>query len=897
MKVHMYPVASGPDDGQGGVRRVIDGMLRHLPDFGVEFVDRPENADLIACHITIPPEWLRMFPEKAFVEHCHGLYWAEYDWPRWAEQANTDVMEAIRVADAVTVPSEWVADVVTRHTVRKPVVVPHGLDLEEWSPGENIGYVLWDKTRPDPICDPELMQQVAAMMPDVQFLSTFGEPTANVTVVGRMSFLQAKELVRGAAVYLATSRETFGVATIQALACGVPVVGYRWGAQPEIVEHGVNGWLARPYDVADLAEGIRWALANRAAIAPRARLAAERYPWRRAAEMYARVYADALAKRRAVAHEPKVSIIVRAYNLAKYLPETLNSVRDQTAPYWECIIVDDASPDDCGRIADDYARLDPRFRVIHNERNEYISEAMNIGIRAAKGAYILPLDADDQLTRGAVETLARALDGDRAAHVVYGNVRFVQEDGYTPMDYGTGNPGHSGWPMPFRWHWQMNERNLLPYSSMFRREAWELTGGFRRRCKTAEDADFWARISSYGFRPKMVTDADTLVYRVRPDSVSRVAGSAPWMAWFPWRNESRRSPAGAVAEGQLPIPSLLPPAVSVVIPVGPGHERIVADAVDSVEAQTLRHWECIVVNDSGNKLIELPSWVRVLDTGGGAGVAAARNLGVSHARARVFLPLDADDLLEPLALEVFFETYKARDGVVLYSDFWEDPGEAGQFVRYQTEDWQAEKLLTKGTLATVTQLTPVAAWREVGGYQDGAWEDWAFQLRLARAGICSARIAQPLFTYRKHSGFRRERNYQSFEQSKSDILAEFADYFEGKATLMACGCSGGQTATAAPVLATGDPAYGPGSADAGVVLMLYDGDRVAATQFKAPSGQIYRFAKGDQKYVAAQDVGHLMERWPGFVVMQAPDVPVAMGNAPELISMNADALAREPAPV
>ena len=178
--VHIYPRFGGEDKGDGGVRRVVEAQLRHLPASGFQPVESPEGADVIACHITVPSTYLRLYPEKPFVAHCHGLYWAEYEWATWALKANADVMELLRVADAVTAPSEWVARALRRHTSRPVHVVPHGVELEEWSGGTPRGYVLWNKTRPDPVCDPKPVTALAKAMPDVLFVATFAEESQNL---------------------------------------------------------------------------------------------------------------------------------------------------------------------------------------------------------------------------------------------------------------------------------------------------------------------------------------------------------------------------------------------------------------------------------------------------------------------------------------------------------------------------------------------------------------------------------------------------------------------------------------------------------------------------------------------------------------------------------------------
>ena len=91
---------------------------------------------------------------------------------------------------------------------------------------------------------------------------------------------------------------------------------------------------------------------------------------------------------------PLVSIVVPVWGAEKFLPACLDSIRAQTMPDWECILVDDGSPDNSGTICDEYAARDSRFVVIHQE-NKWTSAARNAGMRVAKGNYITFFDADD----------------------------------------------------------------------------------------------------------------------------------------------------------------------------------------------------------------------------------------------------------------------------------------------------------------------------------------------------------------------------------------------------------------------------------------------------------------------------------------------------------------------
>ena len=91
---------------------------------------------------------------------------------------------------------------------------------------------------------------------------------------------------------------------------------------------------------------------------------------------------------------PKVSVIVPVYKVEKYLPECIDSILAQTFTDFELILVDDGSPDNSGKICDDYAARDSRIRVFHKE-NGGVSSARNLGIARARAQYVSFLDADD----------------------------------------------------------------------------------------------------------------------------------------------------------------------------------------------------------------------------------------------------------------------------------------------------------------------------------------------------------------------------------------------------------------------------------------------------------------------------------------------------------------------
>ena len=110
---------------------------------------------------------------------------------------------------------------------------------------------------------------------------------------------------------------------------------------------------------------------------------------------------------------PKISIIVPVYKVEKYLERCLNSIIAQTFTDWECILIDDGSPDNSGKICDEYAKKDERFVVIHQE-NAGSAEARNQGLKRCIGKYIVCVDSDDWLEKNYLEMLYMQAEKEQA---------------------------------------------------------------------------------------------------------------------------------------------------------------------------------------------------------------------------------------------------------------------------------------------------------------------------------------------------------------------------------------------------------------------------------------------------------------------------------------------------
>lgn len=91
---------------------------------------------------------------------------------------------------------------------------------------------------------------------------------------------------------------------------------------------------------------------------------------------------------------PFFSLITPVYNIEKLLSATIESALSQTFCDWEMILVDDGSPDNAGKICDEYAKKYDKIKVVHKQ-NEGLAEARNVGIRESKGTYFLILEGSD----------------------------------------------------------------------------------------------------------------------------------------------------------------------------------------------------------------------------------------------------------------------------------------------------------------------------------------------------------------------------------------------------------------------------------------------------------------------------------------------------------------------
>ncbi|MCM1972694.1 bifunctional glycosyltransferase family 2 protein/CDP-glycerol:glycerophosphate glycerophosphotransferase [Streptomyces sp. G1] len=146
---------------------------------------------------------------------------------------------------------------------------------------------------------------------------------------------------------------------------------------------------------------------------------------------------------------PRFSVIVPAYKVQAYLHECLESVLTQSYTDLELVAVDDASPDACGAIVEEFAARDPRVRPVRLARGQGPGAARNAGLAEAGGDYVLFLDGGDTLTPGALQAVADRLKETGEPDVLvhdHAEVPWTGEPPHTPARPQLYDRG----PAPFR---------------------------------------------------------------------------------------------------------------------------------------------------------------------------------------------------------------------------------------------------------------------------------------------------------------------------------------------------------------------------------------------------------------------------------------------------------------
>lgn len=199
-----------------------------------------------------------------------------------------------------------------------------------------------------------------------------------------------------------------------------------------------------------------------------------------------------------------VSVIVPCFKQAEFLPEALDSVLAQTYLNWECVIVNDGSPDNTEEVAQAWLAKDARFKYIKQE-NKGPAAARNSGIHNSSGKYILPLDGDDKIGPAYLHEAVNVLEENPQIKVIECEIQtFGTDGGFCKRP-----------PYSFK---RLLLFNGMVVSSVFRRKDFDIVGGYDTTMYQ-EDWDFWIRFLADG---DLIYRLPAVLFYYRQRSDSRV---------------------------------------------------------------------------------------------------------------------------------------------------------------------------------------------------------------------------------------------------------------------------------------------------------------------------------------------------------------------------------------
>jgi teichuronic acid biosynthesis glycosyltransferase TuaG len=229
-----------------------------------------------------------------------------------------------------------------------------------------------------------------------------------------------------------------------------------------------------------------------------------------------------------------VSIITPAYRCADVVGETIRSVLDQTYPHWEMLIAEDCSPDSSREVLREWAKVDPRVRLIEQQKNGGPAMARNAALERAQGRWIAFLDSDDLWPPTKLER-SIAFAEVHNAPLVFTGFRRISADG--------GQKGrYIGVPRTLSYRQLLGNTAIATSTVLLDRR---IVGEVRMNKTYYDDFDCWLQLLKPG-RTAYGLDEDLMRYRVMGNSVSRNKRNSASKVWRAYRDLEQLSvPAAA----------------------------------------------------------------------------------------------------------------------------------------------------------------------------------------------------------------------------------------------------------------------------------------------------------------------------------------------------------------
>lgn len=234
--------------------------------------------------------------------------------------------------------------------------------------------------------------------------------------------------------------------------------------------------------------------------------------------------------------EPLVTIITPSYNQGNFIGATLDSVLSQSYTKLELLVMDGGSSDDTVTVLKSYN--DPRLRWV-SEKDSGQSEAINKGLRAAKGEYLTYLNSDDLLLPGAIQFVVDYFGEHPDSDLVYGDCQFIDVNGQ-PISVEYSNPFNLAQYLSVK-------QTVIQPGAFWRRQVTASIGDMDEALHFTMDADYWIRTALAGFELTYSPGVRS-AFRLHDTSKTVSQKSKFWDNWIAVLNKVYAAPVPVAVE-------------------------------------------------------------------------------------------------------------------------------------------------------------------------------------------------------------------------------------------------------------------------------------------------------------------------------------------------------------
>ena len=222
----------------------------------------------------------------------------------------------------------------------------------------------------------------------------------------------------------------------------------------------------------------------------------------------------------------KVSVIMPCFNHGEFLAEAVESVTRVRRDDIELVVVDDGSTDE--KTQKEMENLCAQGIKVIRQQNKGLAAARNAAVMASQGEYLFPLDADDRMRWGWIDSAIRILDSESQIGVVYGDTQFfgALKDLWKPGPFDGDRLLHS---------------NYIPCSALYRRLVWEQNGGYDGTMPVQgfEDWDLWVGALEHAWQFAYIPEVFFDYRRAEQSMLTRAKKSEAQVAEFVAKKHSR----------------------------------------------------------------------------------------------------------------------------------------------------------------------------------------------------------------------------------------------------------------------------------------------------------------------------------------------------------------------